>query len=117
MSEQSPAERARIAVASLVFALGAPLVYAALRGFEQLRGGASDPTLIVRALHTTYYWRVSLSAWAAGLAALIVFGTLRAPRAATGADPAFAEKRLARRLSVLALVVVPLSALFVWVRP
>ena len=98
-----------VSVASLVFALGAPVVYASARAFEQLRGMASDPTLIIRALHTAYYWRAALSLWAAGLLALVVFATLR--------GETVDQENAARRLRVFALVVVPCTAAFLWFMP
>ena len=98
-----------LSVAGLVFALAAPIIYAAARGFELVRGAASDPTLIIRALHTAYYWRAALAAWAAGLAALVVFAWFK--RGPVGVE------RIARGLGVAALVALPCAALFVWFLP
>jgi hypothetical protein len=90
--------------------LSAPSIYVLLRLYEQARGMHSDPTLIMRALHTAYFWRAAIAAWTGGLVAVIAYVLIvrsSSDRAAT----------LAQRLGVTALMLVPALAVAAYLRP
>lgn len=94
------AERERLAVGGLVFALVVPATYMLERALEWVHGEAGDPRLVLRSLHTAYYWRVAVALWCGGLCAALVCSLLgRGSR-----DPS----RLAARVRLLALGLVPL---------
>lgn len=69
----SDAARRAVAVSGLVFAAAAPLTYMIIRLFERLRGGVSDPSLILQEAHTGFYWRAAIACWWAGLLAVAAF--------------------------------------------
>lgn len=66
-------DRQAAADASLVFGLASALTYLLERAYEQMRGQASDPTLILETLHTTFYWRAAIAAWWGGVVALVCY--------------------------------------------
>jgi len=102
---------AAIAAAALVFAIGAPVTYALQRLYEYARGEAANPILILRTLHTVYYWRVAVAVWWGLMLALFAFlHFMRDER-----DPA--DERRARWLAIAALVLIPLVALVAFVFP
>ncbi len=102
---------AAVAAAALVFAVGAPVTYAAERLYEYARGEASNPLLILRSLHTVYYWRVAVAVWWGLMLAVFAFlHFMRDER-----DPA--DERRARMLALAALVLIPLVALAAFVFP
>ncbi len=62
----------RLALAGLIFALVAPLTYAAERLYERWRSPvAADPALILATTHTAFYWRVAVAVWFAATVAAI----------------------------------------------
>lgn len=65
--------RQALARAALVFALVAPVSYSALRLYEIGRGGAVDPSLIMRSTHLGYLWRVIVASWWGITCAAIAF--------------------------------------------
>ena len=93
--------RERLAVAGLVFALVAPLTYALERLLEWAQGENGDPRMLLRTLHTAYYWRVSLALWAGVLVAALV-------------SSSFSADRFARSLRQVALCLIPLIVLAFW---
>ena len=110
-----PTERERrrgaIAAAALVFAIGAPVTYAAERLYEYARGEASNPMLILRTLHTVYYLRVAVAVWWGLMLALLAFlQFMRDER-----DPS--DERRAQRLALAALVLIPPVAVAAFVFP
>ena len=103
--------RGAIAAAALVFAISAPVTYAAERLYEYARGEASNPILILRTLHTVYYWRVAVAVWWGLMMALFAFlHFMRDER-----DPA--DEKRARMLAIAALILIPLFALLAFVFP
>jgi hypothetical protein len=102
-------EQTAIGVAGLVFALAAPTVYTLARLYEVARGGGSDPALVLRAVHTGFYWRSIIAAWAGGVVAITVYALLR--------NDARALARAPRMLARLAVVLLPLAALSAYLRP
>ncbi len=98
----SPERREKMAAAGLVFALVAPAIYGLERAVEWLQGEAGDPRLVLRTLHTAYYWRVAVALWGGGLVAILFYASL-----VRAGDPA----RVAGRVRGLALVLVPLLVL------
>jgi hypothetical protein len=70
-------ERTALALASLVFAVAAPLAYLAERYFERLRSGRVSPQLILSEVHAGFYWRATLAAWFGGFIAALVWRMLR----------------------------------------
>lgn len=107
----SERRRGATAAAALVFAIAAPVTYAAERLYEYARGEASNPILILRSLHTVYYWRVAVAVWWGLMLALLAFlHFMRDER-----DPA--DERRARLLAVVALILIPLVALVAFVFP
>lgn len=107
--DESERRSAAVAAAALVFAIGAPATYAAERLYEYARGEASNPVLILRTLHTVYYWRVAVAVWWGLMLALFSF--LHFVR--QEGEP----ERLARALAIAALVLVPLIAVVAFVFP
>lgn len=108
---ESERRRGAIAAAALVFAIGAPVTYVAERLYEYARGEASNPILILRSLHTVYYWRVAVAVWWGLMLALFAFlHFMRDER-----DPA--DERRARVLAIAALVFIPLVAVLAFVFP
>jgi len=106
---QGSPRRLALAHAGLVFAVAAPALYMLHRAYEHVRVGSSDPTLVLEALHTAFFWRAAIAVWAAGALAAFAFMSMRrAPERSPGA---------ARRLALLAMVVVPLVAAGAWVLP
>jgi hypothetical protein len=75
MAFRSPnaSRRNAIASAALVFGLVAPLTYEFGRIYERLRGGKSDPTMVVSELHANFYWRAGNATWWAGLLAFVAY--------------------------------------------
>lgn len=104
MTEARDQRALRVAVAGLVFALVGPLTYTLLRVYDWARGHDGDPRMILRTLHTAYYWRVAISLWwAIAVAALVAWqlGRIEAR-----------EKGVARGVAMAAMVLVPLLVLF-----
>lgn len=66
--------RRRAARSAVVFALMAPVTYAALRLYEIARAGHVDPTLILRSTHIGYVWRAAIAAWWALTCAFVLYG-------------------------------------------
>lgn len=96
--------RSRLATAGLVFALAGPVTYTLLRLYEWARGHGGDPRMILRSLHTAYFWRVAISLWwAIAVAGLVAWQLGRVE---------LRDDRLARAVAVAAVVVVPLLVLF-----
>src|SRR5262245_686807 len=93
-------KRARISIAALWFGVTAPTVYALLRLYEVARGEAIDPVLVIRQVHSAYYFRCALAVWFAAFVALHVF---RAP--------------LSLSLTRAAAILVPLATLVAWLAP
>jgi hypothetical protein len=69
--------RAALAVAGLVFGLGAPLTYLLARFWERARDGIADASMILSEPHVGFYRRVAVAAWFGGLLAALAFGLLR----------------------------------------
>lgn len=105
---ESENRRSAAAAAGLVFGLAASLTYLAERLYEQARGEASDPTLILKTLHTVYYWRVAIAAWWGGVVALIAYTAFRR---------AGASERRTQRLALLAAALAPALALAFYLYP
>jgi hypothetical protein len=103
MTSATATDRARVSIAALWFGVTAPAIYALIRLYEVARGEAVDPALIVRQLHTAYYYRCALALWFAAFVAV----------ALADADP----ERSSRRLRLAALIAVPLAALAAWLAP
>lgn len=72
--------RERVAHAALAFAMVSPVAYMAQRMVERWVFGDVDPTLVIRQVHTAFYWRCATSAWWGTVAALLVLHGLRTPR-------------------------------------
>ncbi len=92
------ARRERWATAALVFGLLVPTTYVFERAYEWLRGETGDPRMILRSLHTAYYWRVGVAVWW-GVAVALLFGIWFSRRGH--------EKDVTRIVYWAALVVVP----------
>ncbi len=97
--------RRRISVSALVFGVATPVTYAAERAVEWARGETGDPRMILRSLHTAYYWRAGIALWFGGVAAILVYAWL-----SRGRDPSPA----ARTLAIAACILVPLMLLSSW---
>lgn len=108
-SEPRDARASAVAAAALVFGLAAPATYTAERLYEYLREPMTSPVLILRTLHTVYFWRAGVAVWCGLLVAAIAYAHFR--RA-----PERGEAR-ARRLALATVIVVPLLALAAWVFP
>ncbi len=101
--------RSALALAALVFGLAAPSTYVLERLYEYARGDSVNPVLILRTLDTVYYWRVGVAVWwGASVAGLAYALLLRRPGSAAAR---------AARLSLAALVLVPVIAVVAWVFP
>ncbi|MCC6214596.1 MAG: hypothetical protein IT376_06990 [Polyangiaceae bacterium] len=55
--------RERIAIGGLVLAWVTPSTYAAQRVLEVALGEAGSPAMVLRAVHTMYYWRAGVALW------------------------------------------------------
>jgi len=89
--------RQRLAVASLVFALAAPLAYVTQRIYERARGAIVSPFLLVRDLHVGYFYRVAIAVFVGGAIAAIAQRVLEA----SDARP----ERVGRRLGLAAYLI------------
>jgi len=109
MAVTAEQRRRTLAVAGLVFSLVVPATYCLERAYEWLRGETGDPRLVLRTLHTVYFWRAGIAFWF-GIAVAIVVVALRA-----GSE--VEEERTARILGLAALAVVPAVVLFAFLVP
>lgn len=100
--------RERWAVVALVFGLAVPVTYVAERLYEWLRGETGDPRMILRSLHTAYYWRVGVAVWWGVVVALVL--TILLARRGNTAD-------VRRVVSWAAVVLVPLLLVCTFVYP
>lgn len=98
----------RVATASLVAALTAPVAYVVLRLIERVRSGPIDPLSIVGDPHTAFYWRASSAAWWGGLAGMLVCVWL---------SRRGGEGGVARSVSRAALPLAVVLAIATWVWP
>ena len=110
-SEDSEQRGGAVAASALVFAIAAPVTYAAQRLYEYARGENGNPILILRTLHTVYYWRVAVAVWWGLMLALFAFLHFMRQEGAP------AHERRARGLAIAALVLIPLVALAALVFP
>jgi hypothetical protein len=94
--------RERIAIAALAFGVATPVTYVLERMLEWASGENGDPRLVLRTLHTAYYWRAIVAFWWGGVVAILVYVWLSTDRA-----PA----RTLRVLGILASVLLPLAIL------
>lgn len=72
-TDEREARRGRIALAGLAFALTAPTTYFLERGYEVLRVGRIDPSLILQSSNVDYFWRLIIASWWGGATALGVY--------------------------------------------
>lgn len=100
---------AAIAAAALVFAVAAPATYMLERLYEYGRGQGGDPVLVLRTLDTVYYWRVGVAVWWGITVACIAFALF-------ARNPGRLDVR-ARRIAVVAALVVPAVAFSAWFFP
>lgn len=105
------APRRALSFSAAVFALAAPLVYAAMRVADYAQGRTADPSLILATPHTDYYFRVGLAAWGGLLVAMTAW------LAARGRLSRAESARTSRVLGASTLVLVPLLALAAWRLP
>lgn len=98
-----------IAGAALVFAVVAPATYMLERLYEYARGQATSPILILRTMHTVYYWRAGIAVWWGLMVAFMAYARFRRSDGDVDAR--------ARRIAAAAAVVVPLVALSAWFFP
>jgi hypothetical protein len=83
----TPAERTRLAIAAIVFGLGATVAYVALRLSDHARGLTFDPTTLGAEPHVSYYWRAATASFWGGLVAIVAYalaGRARDPSAWVG---------------------------------
>lgn len=69
-----------MAEAALAFAVVAPVAYLVQRVVERAITGIDDPLLVLRQVHTAFYWRCATAAWWGAIAAILVLRGARAPR-------------------------------------
>lgn len=80
------ARRERAALAGLVLAIATPLTYSAQRCLEWALGEGGSPAMVLRAVHTVYYWRAGVALWWGVAAAGLGLAWLRRhPERAAGA--------------------------------
>jgi len=107
--QQSSPRGWRIAVGALVFALAGPLTYAVERAYEWSRGETGDPRLVLRSLHTVYFWRIGIAFWWAIVVAILVSTLLRSAE--------HRQEVVASWLSRIAIVLVPATVLLHFLLP
>jgi hypothetical protein len=105
----SDQRRRKLAVAGLVFSLVVPATYCLERVYEWSRGETGDPRLVLRTLHTVYFWRAGIAFWW-GIAVAVVVLSLRGGSAAN-------EERTSRILGLAAVALVPAVVLFAFLVP
>lgn len=108
MKNDTDERRHALSVAALTFGLATPLTYALERAIEWARGEHGDPRLILRTLHTAYYWRAAVAFWWGGAVALLVYAWLKSER-----DPT----RFARTLALMAVITLPAFVFASWIFP
>lgn len=101
--------RNAVAGAGLVFALAVPVTYALERAWEWSRGEGGDPRLLLRTLHTVYFWRVAIAVWWGLFVALVAFAWLGR------VNPS--EAKLGRALQLVVALALPLIVLFSFLVP
>jgi len=105
----SDRRRRKLAVSGLVFALAVPATYCLERAYEWSRGETGDPRLVLRTLHTVYFWRAGIAFWWGIVVAILVFSLRDGSEAREGAA--------ARALGWAALAMVPAVVLFAFLVP
>lgn len=104
-ADENDERRRNVSVAGLAFGLATPLTYALERALEWARGEHGDPRLILRSLHTAYYWRAAVAFWWGGVIAFLVYAWLK-----SGRDPV----RFARAIGLVAVIALPLFLFAAW---
>lgn len=102
---ESTSRQSALCVAALAFGVSTPVTYALERLVEWARGEHGDPRLILRTLHTTYYWRAVLAFWWGGVVAILVYAWL-----VSRGDP----ERMARKLVIVSWLVLPVFLFVTW---
>jgi hypothetical protein len=101
--------RRKLAIAGLAFSLVVPATYCLERAYEWSRGETGDPRLVLRTLHTVYFWRAGIAFWWGIVVAILVFSLRDGSEAR--------EERAAKALGWVALATVPAVVLFTFLVP